>query len=203
MLKSISFKKLAVLSAGIAIVLSSCGLQNSASESSGTETAAGKTKNFTLVNGQACFETESQFGNEYNAAVNLWNGNYYNWFGNSYPQGLTILTVNVGPARYQVPTDWVRDDTGFASAYWAPFASPIFGGCEEQIALLGEDVVAGIPNVATGSISVKACVKPEVKQSIIDGYTEQLARPVGGEVTEAYLAAMQKGLDVSNAMCTN
>ena len=49
MLKSISFKKLAVLTAGLAIVLSSCGLQNSASESSGDETAAGKTKNAALA----------------------------------------------------------------------------------------------------------------------------------------------------------
>jgi hypothetical protein len=49
----------------------------------------------------------------------------------------------------------------------------------------------------------KTCVKPDVKQKLIDGYTEQLARPLGGEVTDAYLAVMQKGLDVSNAMCTN
>ena len=48
MLKGISFKKLAVLSAGIAIVLSACGLQNTAGESSGAETAAGKTKNSAL-----------------------------------------------------------------------------------------------------------------------------------------------------------
>ena len=200
MLKSISFKKLAVLSAGIAIVLSSCGLQNSASESSGTETAAGKTKNFTLVNGQACFETESQYGNEINAAINLWNSNYYNWFPNGGPYATSVAYF---PNGQVVGINYMNDPSGFANNYWAPFISPIFGDCEEQIALLGEDVVAGIPNVATGSISVKVCVKPEVKQSIIDGYTEQLARPVGGEVTEAYLAAMQKGLDVSNAMCTN
>ncbi len=54
MLKSISFKKLAVLSAGIAIVLSSCGLQNEASESSG----AGKTKNFALLgDGTFCYDS--------------------------------------------------------------------------------------------------------------------------------------------------
>ena len=196
MLKSISFKKLAVLTAGLAIVLSSCGLQNSASESSGDETAAGKTKNFALVNGQACFESQGQFYTELNAHINNWNSNYYIWF----PNGTTYATtVN----EYGVPYNWQNDGSGFAEAYWAPFVSPIIGGCEEQIALLGEDVVAGISNVATGAISVKTCVKPEIKQSIIDGYTEQLARPVGGEVTEAYLAAMQKGLDVANAMCTN
>ena len=56
MLKSISFKKLAVLSAGIAIVLSSCGLQNTAGESSGSATAAGKTKNAALAS-EWCYVT--------------------------------------------------------------------------------------------------------------------------------------------------
>ena len=51
--------------------------------------------------------------------------------------------------------------------------------------------------------NVKSCLKPEVKQAMIDGYTEQLARPVGGEVTEAYIAQMQKGLDITKATCTN
>ena len=74
---------------------------------------------------------------------------------------------------------------------------------DAQIALLENPVVEGIPTVAAGVVNNPACVKPEIKQAIVDGYTEQLARPVGGEVTEAYLAAMQKGLDVSNAMCTN
>ena len=61
MLKSISFKKLAVLTAGLAIVLSSCGLQNSASESSGDATAAGKTKNFALLaDGSYCYDTEAE-----------------------------------------------------------------------------------------------------------------------------------------------
>jgi hypothetical protein len=175
-------------------------LQNSASESSGTETAAGKTKNFTLVNGQACFESESQLTIEVNDAVNLWNSNYWSWFPRGDVYGMDIARFSNG---HVIGINYVNDPSGFADNYWAPYISPLIGGCEEQIALLGEDVVAGIPNVATGSISVKVCVKPEVKQSIIDGYTEQLARPVGGEVTEAYLAAMQKGLDVSNAMCTN
>ena len=60
MLKSISFKKLAVLTAGLAIVLSSCGLQNQAGDSSDDATAAGKTKNFTLVNGY-CYDNVNQW----------------------------------------------------------------------------------------------------------------------------------------------
>ena len=200
MFKSISFKKLAVLTAGLAIVLSSCGLQNSASESSGDETAAGKTKNFTLVNGQACFESDAQFLDEVFAALNLWNNNFTSWFPNGKVRGSKAENI----AGFVIGVDYMNDPSGFADAYWAPYrGSPMIGGCEEQIALLGEDVVAGISNVATGAISVKTCVKPEIKQAMIDGYTSQVNRPLGGEVTEAYIAQMQKGLDVSNAMCTN
>ena len=199
MLKSISFKKLAVLSAGIAIVLSSCGLQNTASESSGTETAAGKTKNFALVNGQACFESETQLADEVYAAIGFWNNNYYSWF----PNGDVYPTTPINISGYALGINYQNDPSGFADAYWAPYVSPTFGDCEEQIALLENPVVEGTPTVAAGVVNSPACVKPEVKQAIVDGYTEQLARPVGGEVTEAYLAAMQKGLDVSNGMCTN
>jgi hypothetical protein len=75
MLKSISFKKLAVLSAGIAIVLSSCGLQNEASESSG----AGKTKNFALLgDGTFCYDSTE----EQQTAVQVQNDAHRQWHMN-------------------------------------------------------------------------------------------------------------------------
>jgi len=194
----ISKMRVTALAVGLAIVMSSCGIQNQAGDSSSAP-AAGKTKNVALVNGQGCFESESQFSAEVGDAVNLWNNNYYNWFPNGDVYPVNVVTI----AGFVIGVDYQNDPSGFADAYWNTFRSPIIGGCEEQIALLDGSVVAGVSNVATGAVSVKACVKPEVKQSIIDGYTEQLARPLGGEVTDAYLAEMQKGLDISNGMCTN
>jgi len=181
MLKSISFKKLAVLSAGIAIVLSSCGLQNTAGESSGTETAAGKTKNFALLaDGTFCYDTVDE-------------------------QNAAFAASNAAHDAHHL-ADQANGNQGGAdmnSAWWVinralhEQSNPIFGaqigGCP-----------APAPEVSGASEGSRlTCITPAVKQQLIDGYTEQLARPLGGEVTEAYLAVMQKGLDVTKATCTN
>ena len=185
MLKSISFKKLAVLSAGFAIVLSSCGLQNSASESSGDATAAGKTKNFALVQGGVCFE---------DAAEQLTaNANYGSWNNpdNAFQDYWDALA-------YQQGVIW----EGQAAPGWDLIWRAQIGDCP-QVEVGAQGAEATLEGVEALSSSPAACVKPDIKQKIIDGYTEQLARPVGGEVTEAYLAIMQKGLDVTKATCTN
>ena len=184
MLKSISFKKLAVLTAGLAFVLSSCGLQNSASESSGTETAAGKTKNSAL--GEWCYNDEVGTPMDLDELID-WGLSRRFW-------------ADYAAARYhwQDNQTWLTDDFGpsIVPCSWTNYGKdkPV------DVVLFDEANPVGVSGPPA---NVAACVKPDVKQALIDGYTEQLARPVGGEVTEAYLAQMQKGLDVSNAMCTN
>ncbi len=190
MLKSISFKKLAVLSAGIAIVLSSCGSQNEASESSDTETAAGKTKNFALVQGGVCFEDDAE---KLTAIAN------YGPFWDLGPDRVRSEFEQYWDAlAYQQGVQW--------DGQWAPgwdlMQQAQVGGCP-QVEVGAQGAEATLEGVEALSSSPSACVKPDVKQKIIDGYTVQLARPVGGEVTEAFLAIMQKGLDVTNALCTN
>ena len=184
MLKSISFKKLAVLTAGLAIVLSSCGLQNSASESSGTETAAGKTKNSAL--GEWCYNDEVGTPMDLDERIDFgltkrWWADYgiarYKWQDNK-----TWITDKFGPSI--VPCSWTN-----------------YGKDKPVVVALFDE--ANPVGVSGPPANVAACVKPDVKQKLIDGYTEQLARPLGGEVTDAFLAQMQKGLDVSNGMCTN
>ena len=181
MLKSISFKKLAVLTAGLAIVLSSCGLQNEASESSGDETAAGKTKNYALTQSGACFdnvETWSALVQQLDAKWQKLN------YGPGYQEEFAVI----------FPVGWPGNED------WNSFYKDLYNG--ELCPSGGIESLEIDDQSSTGS-SAPVCVKSEIKQAMIDGYTEQLARPVGGEVTEAYLAAMQKGLDVANAMCTN
>ncbi len=184
MLKSISFKKLAVLSAGIAIVLSSCGLQNDASESSGDATAAGKTKNSAL--GEWCYNDEVGTPMDLDEPID-WGLTKREW-------------ADLDNARYhwQDNQTWLTDVYGpdIVPCSWTNYGmdKPV------DVVLFDEGNAVGISGPPA---NVAACVKPDVKQKLIDGYTEQLARPVGGEVTEAFLAQMQKGLDVSNGMCTN
>ena len=183
MLKSISFKKLAVLTAGLAIVLSSCGLQNTASESSGDETAAGKTKNFALVNSGACFDDEETWRA-------TWMSRYFYWESRGFnpPEEYNAEFAQLMPVNWLSGPDW---DTFFRDLNNGELCPS--GGIES---LEIDD------QSSTGS-SAPVCVKPEIKQAMIDGYTSQVNRPLGGEVTDEYIAKMQKGLDVSNAMCTN
>ena len=193
MLKSISFKKLAVLTAGLAIVLSSCGLQNSASESSGTETAAGKTKNAAFGAGlvgdlRTCFTSDADANDYYGNDV------FYRVANEYYANGATDLYTQL----YNEMAEW----------YWAggglPFPLYQSDSCGEPVELLAYSPEAEGSIVSAQRVgNVKSCLKPVVKQAMIDGYTEQLARPVGGEVTESYLAEMQKGLDITKATCTN
>ena len=184
MLKSISFKKLAVLTAGLAIVLSSCGLQNSASESSGDETAAGKTKNSAL--GEWCYNDEVGTPMDLDEPID-WGLTKRQW-------------ADFGTARYT----W-RDNKTWLTDVYGPDIVPCswtnYGKDKPVDVVLFDE--ANPVGVSGPPANVAACVKPDVKQKLIDGYTEQLARPLGGEVTDAYLAVMQKGLDVSNGMCTN
>ena len=184
MLKSISFKKLAVLTAGLAIVLSSCGLQNSASESSGDETAAGKTKNSAL--GEWCYNDEVGTPMDLDEPID-WGLTKRQWADRANAR-----------YRWQDNKTWLTDVYGpdIVPCSWTNYGmdKPV------DVALFDEDNAVG---VSAPPASPKTCVKPDVKQKLIDGYTEQLARPLGGEVTDAFLAQMQKGLDVSNGMCTN
>ena len=184
MLKSISFKKLAVLTAGLAIVLSSCGLQNSASESSGDETAAGKTKNSAL--GEFCYNDAKGTPEDIDRKID--------W-------GITIRGwADRANARYR----WQDNKTWMTDVYGPPIVPCSWTnyGKDKPVGVALFDKANPV-GVSGPPANVSACVKPDVKQKLIDGYTEQLARPLGGEVTDAYLAQMQKGLDVSNGMCTN
>jgi hypothetical protein len=184
MLKSISFKKLAVLSAGIAIVLSSCGLQNDASDSSGDATAAGKTKNYALTGTGACFDSLESW-DALNRALQQkwdelgWSGDYGKDFDAIYPAGWATGTA-----------DWNIFFADLRNGEVCPVGGIESLGIEEQ------------SSSGSGS-SAPVCVKPELKQAMLEGYQSQLDRPLGGEVTEEYIAIMQKGYDVTNDMCTN
>ena len=194
MLKSISFKKLAVLTAGLAIVLSSCGLQNEASESSDDATAAGKTKNYALTVSGYCWDNLDQWNELQMAFWNEWiagsNGADLTW-----DQQSSTIVSNADPAYAERMT---AASLGLMPTndgnWWAGLTDgvPCPAGVE-----------AGEINGEVPVSKTTPCVKPEIKKAMVDGYTEQLARPLGGEVTAAYLETMQKGLDVSKVLCTN
>ena len=178
MLKSISFKKLAVLSAGIAIVLSSCGLQNDASESSGDATAAGKTKNFALSNGY-CYDNMDQYVEAQNAAWVAWreagsdNTRMYEFLGPVLPQ---IRPGNLWDFNFDWTPFWEGLEDGVPCPVGTTFAE-------------SNDVPA---------VAVKACYTQEFIDATVAGFTEQRDKP---DASDAYKAEMQKGIDAIMGGC--
>ena len=176
----ISKVRIAALAVGLAIVMSSCGIQNQAGDSS---SASGKTKNYALNNSGACFDDEASWRA-------TWTSRYAYWesVGFNPPEEYNAEFAQLMPVNWLTGPDWSTFFRDLNNGELCPS-----GGIES---LENED------QSSTGS-STQACVKPEIKQAMIDGYASQVNRPLGGEVTEEYIAKMQKGLDISNAMCTN
>jgi hypothetical protein len=188
MLKSISFKKLAVLSAGIAIVLSSCGLQNSASESSGTETAAGKTKNFALTAGGVCWDNAEQWNQLQQAFWSEWRVGMPKDLG--WDRANSIHTSTIDPDFAARMTE--------AGMQFMPTNDP------NWFADLGNGVPcpAGVsPGELNGNApvkSAKACYTQEFIDATVAGFTEQRDKP---DASEAFKAEMQRGIDAIKGSC--
>ena len=178
MLKSISFKKLAVLSAGIAIVLSSCGSKNDASDSSGDATAAGKTKNFALSNGY-CYDNMDQYLEANMAAWVAWreagsdNTRSYEFMGATDP---ALLPDNTEDMNFDWTTFLAGIDDGVPCPVGTTFAE-------------SNDVPA---------VAVKACYTQEFIDATVAGFTEQRDKP---DASDAYKAEMQKGIDAISGGC--
>ena len=189
----ISKVRIAALAVGLAIVMSSCGIQNQAGDSSG---ASGKTKNYALTVSGYCWDDFEQW-NQMQMAF------WQEWIAGApgvdlvWDQGTSKIISSADPAYAQRMTD--------ASLGLMPTNDPNWWAGLSDGVPCPAGVEAGEINgkVSVSAVNVKSCLKPEVKQAMIDGYTEQLARPLGGEVTEEYLAKMQTGLDVTKATCTN
>ena len=178
MLKSISFKKLAVLSAGIAIVLSSCGLQNTASDSSGDATAAGKTKNFALSNGY-CYDNMDQWLEAWDAGWKAMNA-----VGNSSAYLYEIFKF--------IDPRVLPDNTYDYTLDWDTFLAGIDDGLPCPVGTTfaeSNDVPA---------VAVKACYTQEFVDATVAGFTEQRDKP---DASDAYKAEMQKGIDAISGGC--
>ena len=188
MLKSISFKKLAVLTAGLAIVLSSCGLQNSASESSDDATAAGKTKNFTLVNGY-CYDNIDQWqvatNSLYEAALALEGGA---WVGSS--QQIAVMSAT---NPHMMP-DGSWDPNYVFDSFWAG----LFDGvpCPVGTTFAESGSVPVVPLQSNGV--PKECYPQDYIDATIAGFEQQRDK---ADATDAYKAEMQQGIDTLKKTC--
>ena len=191
MLKSISFKKLAVLTAGLAIVLSSCGLQNQASESSDDATAAGKTKNFTLVNGY-CYDNLDQWqvatNSLYEAAKDLEGGE---WVGSSQQYAaMSPTNPHFGPDG-----SWDQNYAGW-DAFWAGLRDDV--PCPVGTTFAESGSVPVVPLQSNGV--PKECYPQDYIDATIAGFEQQRDK---ADATDAYKAEMQQGIDTLKKTCVS
>ena len=184
MLKSISFKKLAVLSAGIAIVLSSCGLQNSASESSGDATAAGKTKNFALSNGY-CYDNIEQWSEANNSLFDAWSLKGIPYSGPEFYLFMSPTQPHFRPdGTYDGNFNFTEFFAGLTDGVPCPVGTT-FAESNETVPLQSN----GVP---------KDCYPQDYIDATIAGFEQQRDK---ADATDAYKAEMQKGIDTLKATC--
>ena len=196
MLKSISFKKLAVLSAGIAIVLSSCGLQNTAGESSGDATAAGKTKNFALVNSY-CYDSVAQWREASKAAWAAWrSAEKAGEVKDENPASAETLATEwaifspVEPHLIEGGINgWVGNwDSSFDwTTWWAGLENGV--QCPVGTTFAESNGQGG---------TAKACYTQDYIDATVKGLTEQRDKP---DASDAYKAEMQQGIDAVIGSC--
>jgi hypothetical protein len=186
MLKSISFKKLAVLSAGIAIVLSSCGLQNEASESSGTETAAGKTKNFALLNGY-CYDNIDQWSEANNSLYDAWDSK-------GLPQSGPEFVSFMSPTQPHFRPDGTYDSNFNFDEFWAGLKDGV--PCPVGTTFAEASNIPVVPLQSNGL--PKDCYPQDFIDATIAGFEQQRDK---ADATDAYKAEMQKGIDTLKKTC--
>ena len=181
----ISKAKLAALAVGLAIVMSSCGIQNQAGDSS---SAGGKTKNFAIVNGY-CYDGVDQWqvatNSLYVAALALEGGN---WLGSSKQVALMSATnPHMNPDGSWDPN---YDFTSFWSGLYDGVPCPIGSTFAES------SDVTKVPLQSNGV--PKDCYPQDYIDATIAGFEQQRDK---ADATDAYKAEMQKGIDTLKATC--
>ena len=185
MLKSISFKKLAVLTAGLAIVMSSCGIQNQAGDSSGS----GKTKNFALTSGGFCFDTVDEWNVAFHSAVSA---------ANALENGLWIPTKE--QIAIVMPVDPLLNSDGtFTNIVdWDKFYAGVTDGkpCPAGTTFAESGSVPVVPLQSNGV--PKECYPQDYIDATIAGFEQQRDK---ADATDAYKAEMQQGIDTLKKTC--
>ena len=178
----ISKVRIAALAVGLAIVMSSCGIQNQAGDSS---SASGKTKNFALLaDGKFCYDSPDEQQQAAQALQDVHWGFHSNPFdadNNGVVEALDHEAVAI-PVRMALQ----------AQIGGCPAPAPTASGGDE----------------AAAEAALFSCVKPEEKQRMIDGYKEQIAKteyPADWSTAAIadYQDQMKRGLATAELICTN
>ena len=181
----ISKVRIAALAVGLAIVMSSCGIQNQAGDSS---SASGKTKNYALTAGGVCWDNVEQWDQLQQAFWTEW--------------------------RVGMPADlgWDRENSIHTSTIDPDFAARMTVAGMQFMPTNDPnwfaDLANGVPcpaGVSPGELngeapvqSAKACYTQEFIDATVAGFAEQRDKP---DASDAFKAEMQRGIDAIKATC--
>ena len=183
----ISKVRIAALAVGLAIVMSSCGIQNQAGDSS---SASGKTKNYALVNGY-CYDGVDQWqvatNSLYVAAIALEGGS---WTGS--PQQLALMSAT----NPHMNPDGTWDPTYDFTSFWAGLYDGV--PCPAGSTFAESTDVPKVPLQSNGL--PKDCYPQDYIDATIAGFEQQRDKP---DATDAYKAEMQKGIDTLKKTCVS
>jgi len=170
--------RIAALAVGLAIVMSSCGIQNQAGDSS---SASGRTKNFALLaDGEYCFDSEEEKSAAIKAAEAAHNTHH--------DLVLRPEDFNAWDERNQALHETIRlSVTGRVGNCPAP---------------------APVSSADAAKEAAFVCVTPDQKQQMIDGYKEQIAKTEypadwSAATIADYQEQMKRGLAIAEKICTS
>ena len=183
MKNQISKARFAALAVGLAIVMSSCGIQNQAGDSS---SASGKTKNYALVNGY-CYDSIEQWQEANNSVL----AEFYEKYNGELSTEAWALLSTTQPH--------IRPDGSYEENF--DFSATLAGlndgvPCPAGTTFAESSGVPVVPLQANGL--PKDCYTQEFIDATVAGFEQQRDKP---DATDAYKAEMQKGIDTMKATC--
>ena len=188
----ISKVRIAALAVGLAIVMSSCGIQNQAGDSSSAP-AAGKTKNYAISASGQCWDNFDAYWGaqlaDYNAVMS-----------SAPADAVEVAQIDQWSVSSASNPSWAAS----ANASWNQF-KPNGESFEQMKANISNGIPCPAGSGSSESSSVsglniieKACYSQEYIDATIAGFTEQINKP---DATDEWKAEMQKGIDALKGTC--
>ncbi len=181
----ISKVRIAALAVGLAIVMSSCGIQNQAGDSS---SASGKTKNYALTSSGYCYDSVDQWLEAFNSTL---------------AAALALENEVWIPTQEQIalmmPVDpGLKSDGSFSDADWDNFLAGVTDGvpCPAGTTFAESASIPVVPLQSNGL--PKDCYPQIFIDETIAGLEQQRDKP---DATDAYKAEMQQGIDTMKKIC--
>ena len=194
----ISKVRIAALAVGLAIVMSSCGIQNQAGDSS---SSSGKTKNYAISQTGTCWDSVENWRQDWRTTIETFRAER-----GHFPDDLRFADAESYSGLVSEQDQKYADDLFLQIQRFLPGER---GGFWEEMGN-GEPCPAGTQSsdVGSGTVNVRSCLPQALIDAGIAGFAEQLNKTdYPADWTQAmidnYKAEMQRGIDALKGTCVS